>query len=184
MLRIIAGRHRSRQLLMPDAAIVRPTTDRTREAIFSMLTHRLGEWDGVKILDACCGSGAFGLEAISRGAAHATFLDNSAPVLKLARENATKLGEAQKCQFILGSVTCPPQAHHKVDLLMMDAPYNQGLSISGLLALTQAGWTHGATLGLIETARKEEFTAPAGWTLLDSRPHGPAQLWTLAKIEK
>lgn len=181
MIRIIAGTHRSRKLAMPESEDIRPTTDKAREALFSMLTHRLGAWDEVRVLDACCGSGAFGLEAISRGAAHAVFLDTAREALKTAQANAATLKEQHNCTFIMASVVKPPAASAPCDLILMDAPYDKGLSEKGLKALTAHGWATPAALAAIETARDEKFTPPEGWSLLTSRAHGPAMLWILER---
>lgn len=178
--RIIAGRHRSRPIMVPESADIRPTTDRVREALFSMLTHRLGSWDEAVVLDACCGSGVFGLEALSRGAGKAYFLDISAEALRLARGNAEGLKEQALCTFLSGSVTAPPRAPQACDVILMDAPYNKELSSAGLAALTQAGWAAPAALAAVEVARAEAFTPPAGWSVQVEREMGPARLIILS----
>lgn len=180
-MRIIAGTHRSRRLEVPESDDIRPTTDKAREALFSMLTHALGSWDGARVLDACCGSGALGLEAISRGAAFAVFIDSSTQALALARRNAEGLKEQGKCRFIAGSVLTPPPADEPCDILLMDAPYEKGLSEAGLAALTKAGWVNPAALAVIEVARDESFTPPTGWLLQREKEHGPARLLLLQK---
>ena len=180
-MRIIAGTHRSRKLEVPESADIRPTTDKAREALFSMLTHALGSWEGARVLDACCGSGAFGLEAVSRGAAHATFMDIAPHALTLARRNAETLKEQGKCSFISANITHPPQAQAACDVILMDAPYNKQLSEQGLAALTQAGWASAAALAVIEIARDERFTPPPGWKALRELAHGPAKLLMLER---
>lgn len=182
MMRIIAGTHRSRRLLVPESADIRPTADKVREALFSMLSHQLGCWDGVRVLDACCGSGACGLEAISRGAELAYFIDSSAQALGLARRNADALKEQANCRFYACDVTRPVQPEAACDVIIMDAPYNKSLSESGLAALTASGWAKPAALAAIETARDEPFTPPTGWKLLREREHGPARLLLLERI--
>lgn len=182
MMRIIAGTHRSRRLEVPDDPGIRPTTDKGREALFSMLTHRLGSWDGARVLDACCGSGACGLEALSRGAAFVCFMDSSPSAIALARRNAEILKEQGNCQFIACDISKPPPADAPCDALIMDAPYNLGLSETGLAALTAAGWATPAALAVIEVARDEPFTPPAGWRIERERNHGPARLILLERI--
>lgn len=181
MMRIIAGTHRSRRLEIPKDADIRPTTDRVREALFSMLSHRLGSWDGARVLDACCGSGAMGLEAISRGAEFACFMDASAGALALARRNAETLKEQGKCAFIAADMTRPPRAETGCDVILMDAPYNKDLSEKGLSALTEAGWARPAALAVVEVARDEAFTPPSGWRLVKEIAHGPARLVLLER---
>lgn len=179
MMCIIAGTHRSRRLEIPQSDSIRPTTDKAREALFSMLSHQLGSWDGARVLDACCGSGAFGLEALSRGAALACFMDSSALALALARRNAEMLKEQANCRFYACDVAHPVKAETACDVILMDAPYNKGLSESGLAALTVAGWAKPATLAVVEVARDENFPSPAGWKVLREREHGPARLLML-----
>ncbi len=115
-MRIIAGTHRSRKLEGPEGEEVRPTSDRLRQAIFNILEHRLGTFEEARVLDACCGTGAMGLEAISRGAAKAVLMDKDSVALNLARKNATALGEKEKCSFVLSDVMNPPRGE-PVDLI-------------------------------------------------------------------
>lgn len=180
-MRIIAGTHRSRKLEVPTDPTIRPTTDRAREALFSMLTHALGSWEGARVLDACCGSGACGLEAISRGAAVAVFMDTTNSALTLARRNAEGLKEQEKCRFIASDITRPPHAEAACDVILMDAPYNKNLSEAGLSALTKAGWASTTALAVVEVARDEAFTPPEGWRLQREREHGPARLLLLER---
>lgn len=181
MMRIISGRHRSRKLEIPESENIRPTTDKVREALFSMLTHRLGSWEGARVLDACCGSGAFGLEAISRGAAHVCFMDNAHAALTLARRNAATLKEQEKCHFMAADMTMPSLATTPYDVILMDPPYNKGLAEAGLAALTAARWAAPAALAAVEVARDEGFTPPPGWKLVVERSHGPAKLLLLER---
>jgi 16S rRNA (guanine966-N2)-methyltransferase len=180
MMRIIGGKHRSRKLLLPDDDSVRPTSDRAREALFSMLTHRLGDLDGVVLLDAFCGSGALGLEALSRGATHIIFIDNNAKSLGLARQNAQLLKELDACTFIQASATLPPPPPQLCHLLLLDAPYNKGLSAPALAALTP--WAAPAALAAVEVARDESFEVPEDWELLTERAHGAARLVLLQRL--
>mgnify|MGYP000973318939 FL=1 len=182
MMRIIGGTHRSRKLEVPQDDAVRPTGDKVREALFSMLSHRLGTWDEAVVLDACCGSGALGLEAISRGAGKAYFMDTSTHSLALARRNAEMLREEDKCRFMTTNITRPTPAEAQCDVILMDAPYNKGLTENGLAALTEAGWASAACIAGIEVARAESFTAPAGWRIEREREHGPARLILLERI--
>ncbi|MGL4541172.1 MAG: RsmD family RNA methyltransferase, partial [Polymorphobacter sp.] len=91
-MRIIAGKWRGRALASPPGEATRPTADRVREALFSMLTSRLGSYEGLRVLDGFAGTGALGLEALSRGAAHATFVERDAAAVKALRGNIEKLG--------------------------------------------------------------------------------------------
>lgn len=181
MLRIIAGKHRSRRLEMPQSEAVRPTMDRVREALFSSLSHHLGSFEGARVLDVCCGSGAAGLEAISRGAGFAVFMDSSSEALALARRNAQTLREQEQCRFVQANILTPPAADAPCDLILMDAPYDQGLSDKGFAALLNAGWATPAALAAIEVGRDEPFLSPAGWSVLLERAYGPARLVLLSR---
>lgn len=176
MIRIIAGTHRSRKLLLPESDTIRPTTDKVREALFSMLIHRLGTFDGVWVCDAFCGTGAYGLEALSRGAEKVFFLDQDRTSLSLAKRNAESLKETGKCNFVQTDAARPPAAPKPCHLLLLDPPYNKGLAETSLHALTAQGWAEKAALAAVEVARDEAFTAPPGWTILTERAHGPARL--------
>ena len=178
-MRIIAGTHRSRKLEVPQTPDIRPTTDKAREALFSALQHRLGCFDDAVVCDACCGSGAAGLEALSRGAAQVFFIDNNPQALALARRNAETLRELEKCHFISANISHPPAASMPCDLILLDPPYQKGLAETGLAALTQTGWSKPGTLAAIEVAREEGFAPPQGWVTLTEKTHGPAKLLVL-----
>ena len=187
MLRIIAGKHRTRKLAVPEGEeatnAIRPTKDRAREALFSMLQHRLGSFEEAKVLDGFAGTGALGLECLSRGAAHATFMDNSKVAIELIRRNAASLRENAKCAILHLDATTPPKAHEPCDLILLDPPYNQGLAEKALATLTSQGWAHPSTIAAIEVARDEDFTPPAGWTLVKDRPTAAAHFYILEHIQ-
>jgi 16S rRNA (guanine966-N2)-methyltransferase len=179
MLRIIAGTHRSRKLAVPDSSDIRPTTDKAREALFSILNHRLGSFEDARVLDACCGSGAAGLEALSRGAGHAVFMDNNPKALELARRNSLTLKELEKSSFISADICKPPKAEAPCHLLFLDPPYNKDMAAAGLAALTAAGWAAPSAFAAVEVSREESFSPPKGWSIITERIHGPAQLIVL-----
>lgn len=177
MLRIIAGKHRTRTLLVPqgeEESLIRPTKDRAREALFSILQHRLGSFEGARVLDAFAGTGAFGLECLSRGATHATFMDKSKVAVDLIRRNAAALKEGANCAILHLDACTPPKAHQPCDVILLDPPYHQGLAEQALDVLTRQGWAHAATLAAIEVARDEAFTAPEGWSLVKEHPSAAA----------
>jgi len=179
VIRIVGGTHRSRKLQMPESEAVRPTSDKLRQAIFNILEHRLN-LHGKRVLDGCCGTGAMGLEAISRGAAHAVLMDNDKVSLQLARQNAESLKEVTKCQLVQCSITTPP-AGSPCDVIFLDPPYNKGLAEAGLAALTSANWAGPETLAFVEVARDEAFAVPQGWQLDNERNHGAARLLLLVR---
>ena len=124
-MRIIAGQWRGRPLVAPKGDATRPTADRTREALFSMLTSRIGSFEGLAVADLFAGSGALGLEALSRGAARCLFVEQDKPALDALRANIAKLGatnaDVRAASAIgLGPATAP------LDLILMDPPYGTG----------------------------------------------------------
>lgn len=123
-MRIIAGRFGGRTLKTPKGHMTRPSTARTRESLFSLIDSRI-YLDGAEVLDLFAGTGALGLEAISRGAALVTFVEEQRPVLDLARENAAELGVADQCFFVQGDAVTYLERYNgpPFDLIMADPPY-------------------------------------------------------------
>lgn len=152
-MRIIAGQWRGRPLVAPKGEVTRPTADRTREALFSMLTSRLGSFEGIAVADLFAGSGALGLEALSRGAASCIFVEHDKPAVDALRANATKLGISadvrQTSALALGSAPAP------LDLILMDPPYGTGAGAVALDKLARLGWVGPATWVSIETDKRE-----------------------------
>jgi 16S rRNA (guanine966-N2)-methyltransferase len=177
-VRIIAGTWRGRPLTAPRGDTTRPTADRTREALFSMLASRLGSFDGLAVADLFAGSGALGLEALSRGAASCLFVEQDRHALDALRTNIAVLnatGSDVRAQSVLGL----GPARHPLDLVMMDPPYGTGAGAVALDKLTRLGWIGPGTWVSIETARTEELSPAAGITLDVTRVHGKARLTLL-----
>ena len=176
---------------------MRPTSDRARESLFNILAHnpRLGAGeDGAPIrdaivLDAFAGCGALGLEALSRGAAHAIFLDNEFQALRSIKANAETLGELANATILKADATKPPAATRAASLVFLDPPYGKGLAAPALAALAAAGWiAHDAIVsvetgpgetGSGETGPGDDFTAPAGFVAIDARRYGKATITLL-----
>jgi 16S rRNA (guanine966-N2)-methyltransferase len=185
-MRIIAGRHRGRALVTPPGLATRPTAARVREAVFNILTHGL-DWPGfagAQGLDLFAGSGAAGFEALSRGAAFATFIDQAGAALAAIRRNAEALGEADRVRLLRLDATRlgPPPAGTgtPADLAFLDAPYGAGLTLATLTALLRGGWLKPRAMIVVEIAAKEPFTPPASCTRLDERAWGAARVLFLA----
>jgi 16S rRNA (guanine966-N2)-methyltransferase len=181
-VRIVAGKHRGRQLAVPQGSYIRPTADRVREAMFNSLCHgnrRIGDGDSVRdaiVLDGFAGTGALGLEAASRGAAHVSLMELNHDALILCRENVASLGE-QACITVLnGDCLNPVRAARPCDLIFLDPPYRSGMANEALAALAHAGWIAPGALCVVELAAKEPFTLPEGAALLDERRYGAAQI--------
>lgn len=173
-MRIIAGAWRGRRIETPAGASTRPTADRVRETLFSMLTSRLGSFDDLRVADLFAGSGALGLEALSRGAAHATFVDRDAKAVAAIRANADKLGAADQVRVLAGSALSLP-ASEPFDLILADPPYAPGSGSQAAGAVMAAGWLAPGGLLAVETARNEPVAAD-GLELIAERQVGKARL--------
>src|SRR5690349_9440951 len=132
-MRIIAGRWRGRSIEAPPGLGTRPTADRVRETLFSMLTSRLGSFENLRVADLFAGSGALGLEALSRGAAHATFVESDAKAAAVIKRNAAKL-EAEEIQLLGGSALALPKAG-PFDLIFADPPYAENSGTAAVQAV-------------------------------------------------
>jgi 16S rRNA (guanine966-N2)-methyltransferase len=180
-MRIVAGRHRGRVLESPPSADVRPTSDRARESLFNILEHGklasggLSPIRDAQVLDAFCGTGALGLEALSRGAARVTFLDSDAGALRLAKANAAKLGESERASFVQADATRPP-AGAPCTLIFLDPPYGKDLAAPSLAALAKGGWCAAGAIAVVETGLHEPLQPPDGFSASDERRYGKAKL--------
>jgi 16S rRNA (guanine966-N2)-methyltransferase len=178
-VRIIAGQWRGRPLKAPAGATTRPSADRTREALFSMLASRLGTFEGIAVLDLFAGTGALGLEALSRGAASCTFVEQDGPALDALRANCKALG-VQADIRAQGVSTLGP-APRPYDLLMMDPPYAMRAGVPTLERLARLGWLAPGALASVEGERGEAVT-PQGFAVEAERYYGKAQI-TLLRYE-
>lgn len=158
-MRIIAGQWRSRPLVAPKGETTRPTADRTRETLFSMLASRLGSFEGLTVADLFAGSGALGLEALSRGAAKAIFVEQDAAAIRALRTNIANLGAQTMCDVRVCSVMTLGPARQPVELVLMDPPYGSGAGAVALDKLVRLGWIGPATWVSIETGRDESIAA-------------------------
>ncbi|KQS04675.1 16S rRNA (guanine(966)-N(2))-methyltransferase RsmD [Sphingomonas sp. Leaf357] len=178
-MRIISGLWRGRQIIAPKGDATRPTADRTRETLFSMLTSRLGSFEGLAVADLFAGSGALGLEALSRGAESCVFVEQDKPALDALRTNIAKL-EA-KADVRAQSVLALGRATKPLDLILMDPPYATGAGAVALDKLARLGWTGPATWISIETAR-DETIAVDGFEIDVERNSGKAKLTILRAV--
>lgn len=182
MLKIVGGKHRGRSIATPEGQTTRPTSHRARESLFNILMH--GSWrdDGTsplieaRVLDAFAGSGALGIEALSRGAAYATFIDNDATAVRLIGENLRKIGETAAAKVVRADVTRPPPSREGCDLLFLDPPYRSGLAAPALAALAENGWVTPGAVATIELGNTEDLVAPAGFATIDERRYGAAKI--------
>jgi len=177
-VRIISGQWRSRPLVAPKGDTTRPTADRTRETLFSMLASRLGSFEGLSVADLFAGSGALGLEALSRGAAKATFVEQDSAALRALRANIANLRAQAQCDVRAGSVLTLGPAKEPFDLLLMDPPYGTGAGAVALDKLKRLGWISPATWISIETGR-DEVLAVKGFDVDATRDVGKARITLL-----
>ena len=154
-LRIIAGQWRGRKLTTPAGDTTRPTADRTRETLFSMLVSRLGDFEGLAIADLFAGSGALGIEALSRGAASCVFVEQDAAAIRALRSNVASLQAQTQCDVRAGSVLALGPVKAPLDLVMLDPPYGTGAGEVALDKLQRLGWIGEATWVSLETAVAE-----------------------------
>ena len=172
-MRIISGQWRGRPLLAPPGQATRPTSDRARETLFSMLASRLGGFDALRVADLFAGSGALGLEAMSRGAAHCTFVERDRAAVRAIESNAAKLGAA--IEIIAGDALRLPAARGPFDLILADPPYAEGAGRALIEAVAEADWLASGGWLVVET-KKGEVLDPAPFTLDAHRDVGAARL--------
>jgi 16S rRNA (guanine966-N2)-methyltransferase len=174
-MRIVGGAFRGRTLATPKSQAIRPTTDRTREAVFNVLSHRHGgRLEDARVLDLFAGTGALGLEAISRGAAHCLFVEESAEGRGLIRTNVEAFGLQGRTKIFrrdataLGSVgTIAP-----FDLVFADPPYGKGLGEQALASARAGGWLKPGALCVVEEAASAPFAEVEGFAVVDERHYG------------
>ena len=181
-MRIIAGKHRGRPIRVPRSEGLRPTADRVRESMFDILTHGI-DWpgfEGAKVIDAFAGTGACGLEALSRGAAHATFIDLDAAALMAIRRNAAGIGEAWNVTLLKLDAIRPPPPPGAADapcrLAFLDPPYESGLAPAALQGLAGRRWIGEGAIAVVEVAAREPLPLPPAFSIEDERVYGAARL--------
>ena len=177
-MRIISGTWRSRPLVAPKGDTTRPTADRTRETLFSMLTSRLGSFEGLQVLDLFSGSGALGLEALSRGAAYCVFVEQDRAALEALESNIAKLGAGSQSEVRRGSALMLGPARKPFDLILMDPPYGTGAGAVALDKLARLGWIAPGALISIETGNRED-TEVKGFEIDTIRDIGKARVTLL-----
>lgn len=177
-MRIIAGVCRGRKLVAPPGMNTRPTADRTRETMFSMLASRLGGFEGLRVADLYAGSGALGLEALSRGAAEAVFVETDRGAVKAIEANIASLGLRGRTTIRSLSAASLPTGQ-SFDLVFADPPYQPGSGSAAVDAVAKAGWLgHGGWMA-VETNKGEAVAPPDGWTIEAERDVGRARITLL-----
>ena len=180
-MRIIAGKWRGRALVAPPGEATRPTADRVREALFSMLTSRLGSFEGLRFADVFAGTGALGLEALSRGAAHVGFVESEAAALKALKANIAKCAAEAESDVFAVPAQAVAATRTPYDVLLLDPPYREGLAVPALARLSAQGWIAQHALVSLEMAAGETFEMPE-FTIEAVRRHGKAVLHLLRPV--
>ena len=180
-MRIIAGEWKRRQLRAPEGETTRPTADRVRETLFSMLASRLGSFEGLTVADLFAGSGALGLEALSRGAAHCLFVEQEPEALRALRANISALHAQHRCDVRAASVMSLGPAKVPRDLILLDPPYGTGAGQVALDRLARLGWAGTSSWLALETARDEELKLRT-YEIESERAVGKAKLTLLRPL--
>lgn len=175
-MRIVGGKFKGQHLATPSGNATRPTSDRVREAIFNILEHGVADFEleGARVLDLFAGTGALGLEALSRGARYCHFIDESTPARGLIRSNADKLGVIGQAKIWRRDAArlgpCAPLP--RFDLVFADPPYDKGLGTKSLQALVDGGWLSTGAIVVLEESDRALVPALADLDLLDERSYG------------
>jgi 16S rRNA (guanine966-N2)-methyltransferase len=184
-MRIVGGRLRGRTLAAPKSQAIRPTADRLRETLFNILVHRYADpVTGALVLDLFAGTGALGLEALSRGASFALFIDNAAEARALMRENVAALGVGGASRIFRRDATRLGEARGlgPFSLVFLDPPYGRGLAEQALASALAGGWIAPNALVVVEEAVKAAFAAPEGFHALERRGFDDTELSILRRV--
>jgi 16S rRNA (guanine966-N2)-methyltransferase len=181
-MRIVGGRLRGRLLAAPASQAIRPTADRLRESLFNILVHAYGDpITDARVLDLFAGTGALGLEALSRGAAFALFIDEGAEARALLRENVATLGLGGTTRIFRRDATKLGAAHpiEPFSVAFLDPPYGRGLAEQALASARAGGWLAPGALVVVEEAAKPDFTTPEGFDEIERRNYDNSALIVL-----
>src|SRR5580704_5255657 len=171
-MRVVGGRLGGRTLAAPKSQTIRPTADRLRESLFNILIHGYGDpVAGARVLDLFAGTGALGIEAVSRGAAFALFVDDGAEARALLRENVASLGLGGMSRIFRRDATKLGPAHplEPFSLVFLDPPYGKNLAAAALAGARDGGWFAPDTLIVVEEAAKAGFAVPEGFVDVERR---------------
>jgi 16S rRNA (guanine966-N2)-methyltransferase len=178
-MRVVSGRLGGRTLAAPKSQTIRPTADRLRQALFNILAHAYGDpVNGARVLDLFAGTGALGIEALSRGAAFTLFVDDGAEARALLRENVTALGLGGTSRIFRRDATKLGPVHplEPFTLAFLDPPYGQGLTEKALTSARAGGWFTPDALIVAEGAAKSNFKLPEGFAEIERRRYDDTEL--------
>ncbi|MDE2446053.1 MAG: 16S rRNA (guanine(966)-N(2))-methyltransferase RsmD [Alphaproteobacteria bacterium] len=179
-MRIVGGKYRGREILGPTTGETRPTSDRVRESIFNILAHGVADFtlEDARVMDVFAGTGALGLEALSRGAKFCLFVEDAAEARGVIRKNADACGVIGQCKIWRrdGTDLGPSAPQSPFTLVFADPPYNRGLGTKALQSLVNGGWLALGAIVVLEEAVKAEVGAVDGLGLIDERDYGDTRV--------
>jgi len=181
-MRIIGGAYGGRKLAAPKDKNIRPTTDRMRETIFNILEHSSDSIEGANVLDVFAGTGALGLEALSRGAAHATFFDKDPAALRLVKRNVALLAVGEKSTVRGVSAPILPACRKAYDMVFLDPPYNLTVINDTLISLVKNYYLSDSCMIIIEYSSSNQLILPDYFTVIKEKIYGDACFSILKKI--
>jgi 16S rRNA (guanine966-N2)-methyltransferase len=184
-MRVVGGRLRSHPIAGPKSDAIRPTADRLRESLFNILVHAYGDpLAGARVLDLFAGTGALGIEAVSRGAAFVLFVDDGAEARALLRQNAESLGLGGATRIFRRDATKLGPVHplEPFGLVFLDPPYGKGLAGQALVSAREGGWLAPDALIVVEEAVASQFAAPEGFEELERRGYDDTEFVILRVI--
>lgn len=177
-MRIVGGALRGRRLTAPAGRNTRPTADRAREGLFNILAHGSAfaafSLAGAQVVDGFAGTGALGLEALSRGAGHVTFFETDPAARDALRHNIEALDQDDRAEILARSVTMPGPAPRPAQLILLDPPYGEALADPALTGLAESAWLAADAIVVVEQAANQTFEAAADFDMIDSRRYGSA----------
>jgi 16S rRNA (guanine966-N2)-methyltransferase len=184
-MRVVGGRLKGRNLAAPSSREIRPTADRLRESVFTILAHASDTpLEGARVLDLFAGTGALGIEAVSRGAVFALFVDNGTEARALLRNNVEALGLGGVTKVYRRDATNLGPAHpmEPFSLAFLDPPYGKGLAEKALLSLRDGGWLTPGALLVVEEAKAAAFAAPDGFSERERRTYDDTEFVFLSAV--
>jgi 16S rRNA (guanine966-N2)-methyltransferase len=180
-MRIVAGQFRGRAILSPEHGAVRPTSDRVRESVFNILAHGLDDFNlaGARVIDLFAGTGALGLEAISRGAGYCLFVEDDANSRGLIRSNVETFGLTGVTRIFRRDATSLGLAGTLAafDLAFLDPPYGKGLAEKALVSLQDGAWLTPGAIVVVEEAAASKFNWPSSFNGVEERTYGNTKVY-------
>jgi 16S rRNA (guanine966-N2)-methyltransferase len=177
-MRIVSGEFGGRRLEVPKGNDIRPTSDKTRGAIFNILRARI-DFENLNVMDLCCGTGALGIEALSQGAAFCIFVDSAKDSIDLAKRNIAAMKAESRAKFIqkdAAKVGEKPQDSSSFGLVFLDPPYNKNIIPGALAALHEGGWLADEALCVVESEKDWRIELPENFKMIDERLYGETKI--------